>query len=94
VFSLLPKFLQVKVRSRSKVVLRDAVVCVVVVVDVVAVAVIKLLEEPLERGPHHHPQRMILRFIRGLKVLAYQVICVGGRQVTPLGWWLLWNLEW
>ena len=66
VFSLLPKFLQVQVRSRSKVVLGDTVVCV----GVGAVVVIKPLEEPLGRGPHHHPQRMILRFICGSKVLA------------------------
>jgi hypothetical protein len=58
----------VQVRSKSKVLLGDVVVVVVAVV--VAVVVIKLLEEPLERGPHHHPQRMILRFICGLKVLA------------------------
>ena len=55
-------------RTKSKVLLGDVVVGVDVVV--VAVVVIKLLEEPLGRGPHHHPQRMILRFICGLKVLA------------------------
>jgi hypothetical protein len=56
------------VRTKSKVLLGDVVVAVVR--GVVAVVLIKLLEEPLGRGPHHHPQRMILRFICGLKVLA------------------------
>ena len=62
--SLLPKFLKVKLRFKIKVVLGD----VVVAVDVVEVMVIKVLEEPSGRGPHHHPQIMILRFIYDFKL--------------------------
>ena len=66
-FSLLCKFLQVKVILKNKEqVLRVVDVDVVGGVDAGAVKVvmIRVLEELLGRG-HPHPQRMILRFVSG-----------------------------